>query len=369
MRARAPPSGAGRTRRDRARRSARALPPAARARVACARSDRSSAPRTRARRRVAAARSPGPVRPRSRDTGSRAPPSGRTRAAPRARRCAGPRPGRRGSARARPRALRARTRGCRAAPARSRRARCASGPRRARPGARRGADRARARLPIATVCTCNVSARSRSAALRRESPRSYGRCSSTKKRSRPKDRASRAAAFGSCTASPCRAQPERQTSPSLSCSSRRGSSDGGSGSRPSFGRVPRVRGGQQPAEVRVALRGLDEQRDVQAAVEGDLRPGDRPDTEVLCGVRELERPVDAVVVGEGERRVAELGGPGRQLLRLRRAVEERVGRVRVKLDVAHPRVLHEHMFVCISFSATLRMATVAGRPMLSLEES
>ena len=119
---------------------------------------------------------------------------------------------------------------------------------------------------------------------------------------------------------------------------------------PSFLRTrPRMRGGEQPAEVRVALRGLDEQRDVRAAVEGELRPGDRPHAEMLRRVRELERAVDAVVVGEGERRVAELRRPGRQLLRLRRAVEERVGRVRVELDVAHPRVLHEHMFYCISF--------------------
>ena len=49
---------------------------------------------------------------------------------------------------------------------------------------------------VATVCTFSVSASSRSVALRRVSPRSYGRCSSTKKRSRPNARASSAAAFG-----------------------------------------------------------------------------------------------------------------------------------------------------------------------------
>ena len=141
--------------------------------------------------------------------------SGRTRAARRARRCARPRRGRPGSARACRRARRARTRGCRAARARSRRARCGSGSRRARPAARRGARRARARRRWRPSARASVSARSRSAALRRASPRSYGRCSSTKKRSRPKTPASRAAAFGSRTASPCRAQPERQTSPSL----------------------------------------------------------------------------------------------------------------------------------------------------------
>ena len=50
-------------------------------------------------------------------------------------------------------------------------------------------------------------------------------------------------------------------------------------------------------------------------------------------VRELERAVDAVVVGERERLVPELGRR-RELLRLRRAVEERVRGVAVQLDVA-----------------------------------
>jgi hypothetical protein len=39
-------------------------------------------------------------------------------------------------------------------------------------------------------------------------------------------------------------------------------------------------------------------------------------------VRELERPVDAVVVGQRERRVAKLRRARRELLRLRCAVEE-----------------------------------------------
>ena len=97
----------------------------------------------------------------------------------------------------------------------------------------------------------------------------------------------------------------------------------------------RVRRRQQPAEVRVAARALHEERHVRLVRERDLRPGDRPHAEVLRRVRELERAVDAVVVGERERLVAELGRAGRELLRLRRAVEERVRRVRVQLDVRH----------------------------------
>ena len=106
----------------------------------------------------------------------------------------------------------------------------------------------------------------------------------------------------------------------------------------------RVRVREQPAEVRVALRGLDEQRDVRTALERDLGAGDRADAEVLRRVRELERAVDPVVVGQRERRVAELGRLRRQLLGLGCPVEERVGAVGMELDIAHPSVLHEHMF-------------------------
>ena len=41
--------------------------------------------------------------------------------------------------------------------------------------------------------------------------------------------------------------------------------------------------------------------------EGHLGAGDRPDAGELRGMRELERAVDPVVVGERERLVAELG--------------------------------------------------------------
>ncbi len=55
---------------------------------------------------------------------------------------------------------------------------------------------------------------------------------------------------------------------------------------------------------------------------------------MLGGVGELERAVDAVVVGERERVVAELDGASGELLGKRSAIEERVGGVRVQLDVA-----------------------------------
>ncbi len=106
-------------------------------------------------------------------------------------------------------------------------------------------------------------------------------------------------------------------------------------SRPSGVRArSRVRGGEQAAEIPVPAPRLHEQRDVRTSVERDLRAGNRPHAERLCRVRELERAVDAVVVGQRERLVPELRCPRRKLLRLRRTVEERVGRMAVQLDVA-----------------------------------
>ena len=97
----------------------------------------------------------------------------------------------------------------------------------------------------------------------------------------------------------------------------------------------RVCRGEQTAEVRVTAPALDEQRDVSTAVERYLGSRDRPHAERLRRVRELERAVDAVVVGEGERLVPELRRARSELLRLRGAVQERVRRVAVQLDVAH----------------------------------
>jgi len=96
-------------------------------------------------------------------------------------------------------------------------------------------------------------------------------------------------------------------------------------------------GGEEPAEVRVAALALDEEGDVRAAPERHLRARDRADAERLGGVGELERPVDAVVIGERERAVAELRGADDELLGLRGPVEERVGRMAVELDVRSAR--------------------------------
>ena len=94
-----------------------------------------------------------------------------------------------------------------------------------------------------------------------------------------------------------------------------------------------VRGGEDPAEIRVALGALDEEGDMRPVLERHFRAGDRPQPYCLRGVGELERAVDAVVVGERERLVAELCRLRGQLLGMRRTVQERVRRVAVQLDV------------------------------------
>jgi hypothetical protein len=94
---------------------------------------------------------------------------------------------------------------------------------------------------------------------------------------------------------------------------------------------------QEPAEVRVAARRLDEERDVPAASERHLGAGDRANAERLRCVGELERAAQPVVIGQGECLVAELCRCDGELLRPRRSVEERVRRVSVQLYVAHAR--------------------------------
>ena len=88
---------------------------------------------------------------------------------------------------------------------------------------------------------------------------------------------------------------------------------------------PRMGVGQQPAEVGVARGRLDEQRHVRPVGERYLGAGDRSDAECLRRLGELQRAIDAVVVGQRERAVAKLGGPNRELLGQRGAVEERIG--------------------------------------------
>src|SRR5438045_7330505 len=62
----------------------------------------------------------------------------------------------------------------------------------------------------------------------------------------------------------------------------------------------------QAAQIRVAFGRLGEQRHVSTVEQGQLRAGDGLQAELLRSLRERHRAVQPVVVGEGERGVAEL---------------------------------------------------------------
>ena len=72
--------------------------------------------------------------------------------------------------------------------------------------------------------------------------------------------------------------------------------------------------GDQPAQVRIPLGRLGEQRHVRAVEQRHFRAGDRLQAEVLRLLCERHRAVQAVVIGERQRRVAELRGRERELL-------------------------------------------------------
>ena len=122
--------------------------------------------------------------------------------------------------------------------------------------------------------------------------------------------------------------------------------------------VTGVRVGERddPAEVAPAARVAHEQRQVTSRVrpvrtvrhtaaitilagarraesDVDLRAVDRPHPAVRCDLRQLHRSRERVVVGQRQRRVAQLARALHQLVRQRDAVQERVRRVAVQLDV------------------------------------
>ena len=122
---------------------------------------------------------------------------------------------------------------------------------------------------------------------------------------------------------------------------------------PRRGPIPRVRvrAREDPAQVAPALPVGHQQRQMAAHLvvahagraiglhHVDLRPVDRPQPERRGRLRELHRARDRVVVGQGEGVVPQLDRSRHQLLRQRRAVEEREGGVAVELGVQD-----EHMF-------------------------
>jgi hypothetical protein len=96
-----------------------------------------------------------------------------------------------------------------------------------------------------------------------------------------------------------------------------------------------VRAGDQPAEVAVAGAVPAQEGEVAPVVQREFRARDGHQAQRLRGLRELHRAVQAVVVGQGDRGVALLGGRDCELLRQRGAVEEGVGGVAVQFGVGH----------------------------------
>ena len=96
-----------------------------------------------------------------------------------------------------------------------------------------------------------------------------------------------------------------------------------------------VRERQDPAEAGPATGILDQQRQMPAVGEVDLGAVDRAQPERPRGDRELHRARDRVVVGQGNRFVAQLERGGDDLVGQRGAVQEREGRMTVELDVRH----------------------------------
>ena len=210
--------------------------------------------------------------------------------------------------------------------------------------------------PVATHRTPSRSARSSSQRLRARSDRQNGRCSSTRKRSRPKAPTSRrpsasaaaaSAARGlpparpkSAASAPSRAQPERQTSPSARCSSSVEREGGGEGLPVRARAGIRVSLGDQPAEVPPPGGVLDQQRQVKR---GAAPASSRSARRRRSGARRTPCTPGRTPSPPRRRRgrsargpVAQLGRRQRQLLRRRRPVEEGVGGVAVELDVITP---------------------------------
>ncbi len=98
-----------------------------------------------------------------------------------------------------------------------------------------------------------------------------------------------------------------------------------------------VGGGEQAAEVAVALGRLREQREVVAVGERQLGACDGADAKGFRGLGELHRSVEAVVIGEGEGLVAQFPGAQHQVVGAGGAVEQRPAGVEVELGAVAGR--------------------------------
>src|SRR5699024_12188373 len=73
----------------------------------------------------------------------------------------------------------------------------------------------------------------------------------------------------------------------------------------------------------------------RTGADGQVHPEDGGDAGLARGPCEADRPVEAVPVGQRQRRLAELDSPGDQVLRGARAVPQREARRDVQMVEAH----------------------------------
>ena len=111
----------------------------------------------------------------------------------------------------------------------------------------------------------------------------------------------------------------------------------------------------QPAQIRVSLRGLGEQDELRPVAQRDCRAGDRLDAKGLRGVRERERAVNAVAIGQREGRVPEAVCFGEELVRRCGSIQKRESRVAMKLCVGSHGVCMDHSPVTRSSKSTTRV--------------
>src|SRR4051794_15866893 len=118
---------------------------------------------------------------------------------------------------------------------------------------------------------------------------------------------------------------------------------------------------QQAAEVPVARARLAENGYVVAIVERQLGARDRLDAQRSARPSVLHRAVQAVVVGQRKRRVAEISCSCSEFGGMRCPVEERERRVAVQLDR-----WHEHMFAyqaTFGFQMPRKLPQTTWRPL------
>ena len=100
-----------------------------------------------------------------------------------------------------------------------------------------------------------------------------------------------------------------------------------------------VEGGQEAAEVAVAGAGFGEQGEMRAIGEGDFGAGDGCHAGGIGHPGELHRAVEAIVIGDGQRDVAEADRLVDDVFREGGAIEEGVGGVEVQLGIDRHRAV------------------------------